>query len=199
MNFNIQDIPATIIDQMQHSGVWKQNCPAPIEHLKLLTISHFNFDGLVKSGQIIVLDKLAKSALKIFEELMLIKFPIHQIELMDKYKGNDDQAMKANNSSAFNFRPIAGSDKVSMHSYGLAIDINPVQNPCIVIKDDHGVEVHPKAGAAFLNRSNIRPGMLEPVVPIFKKHGFTEWGGNWNTPIDYHHFQVPRSQVEELL
>jgi hypothetical protein len=184
---------------MQHSGVWKPNCPISVERLKLVTVSHLNFDGLIKPGQFIVLDKLAESALKIFEELMLIKFPIHQIELMDKYKGNDDQAMAANNSSAFNFRPIAGSDKVSMHSYGLAIDVNPVQNPCIVIKDNNEVEVHPKIGVAFLNRNNIRPGMLEPVVPIFKKHGFTEWGGNWNTPIDYHHFQVPRSQVEDLL
>jgi hypothetical protein len=86
-----------------------------------------------------------------------------------------------------------------MHSYGLAIDINPVQNPYLSIGENGIVKVHPSAGVEFLNRSNIRPGMLEPVIHIFEKYGFTVWGGKWNNPIDYHHFEVPRSQVVNLV
>ncbi len=184
---------------MQHKGVWKSDCPVVLARLKLVEISHLNFEGNIQSGQIIVLDKLAQSVLGIFEELMIIKFPIHSVHLIDKYEGDDDQSMAANNSSSFNFRTITGSNQFSMHAYGLAIDINPVQNPYILIKEDGHVQVHPKSGVDFLNRSNMRPGMVEPLVPIFKKHGFSEWGGNWNKPIDYHHFQVPRSRVNELI
>ena len=199
MHFNIKEIPSTIVKEMQHKNVWQSDCPISIEQLRLVEISHFNFEGNIQSGEIIVLDKLAQSVLKIFEELMVIKFPIHSVYLIDKYEGDDEKSMAANNSSSFNFRMIVGSTKVSMHAYGLAIDINPVQNPYLEIKDDGSVQVHPKSGVDFLNRSNIRPGMVEPIVPIFKKYGFSEWGGNWNKPIDYHHFQVPRSQVNELI
>ena len=197
--FSIKEIPGTLVKQMQHKNVWQSDCPISTEQLRLVEISHFNFEGNIQSGEIIVLDKLAQSVLKIFEELMVIKFPIHSVYLIDKYEGDDEKSMAANNSSSFNFRTIVGSTKVSMHAYGLAIDINPVQNPYLEIKDDGSVQVHPKSGVDFLNRSNIRPGMVEPIVPIFKKYGFSEWGGNWNKPIDYHHFQVPRSQVNELI
>lgn len=197
--FNIKEIPSTIAKQMKAKGVWKPACPLSIERLRLVEVSHLDFEGTIQYGEIIVLDKLAQSVLRIFEELMVIKFPIHSVYLIDKYEGDDEQSMAANNSSSFNFRMIPGSTKVSMHAYGLAIDINPVQNPYIEIKDDGSVQVHPQSGVDFLNRSNMRPGMVEPIVPIFKKYGFSEWGGNWNKPIDYHHFQVPRSQITELV
>ena len=199
MHFNIKEIPNIIANQMKTTGVWKMGCPVTLERLKLLEISHFDFEGNIRSGEIILLDKLAESALQIFEELMVIKFPICSVYLIDKYEGDDNRSMAANNSSSFNFREIAGSKQLSMHAYGLAIDINPVQNPYIGIQDDGPVEIHPKEGVEFLNRTNLRPGMVEPIVPIFKKYGFSEWGGNWNKPIDYHHFQVSRSQVSNLI
>ena len=87
-----------------------------------------------------------------------------------------------------------------MHSYGLAIDINPVQNPFIMIdKTSNNIKVLPGQSVDFLNRHNKQEGMVEPIVEIFRKYGFSEWGGNWNTPIDYHHFQVPRKAVAELI
>jgi hypothetical protein len=199
MHFNIKEIPNIIAEQMKAKGVWKTDCPVNLERLKLLEISHVDFEGNIRSGEIIVLDKLAESVIRIFKELMVIKFPIHSVYLIDKYEGDDDRSMAANNSSSFNFRKIANSTQLSMHAYGLAIDINPVQNPYIVIQDDGHVEVYPKAGVEFLNRTNLRPGMVEPIVPIFKKYGFSEWGGNWNKPIDYHHFQLSRLQLHELI
>ena len=119
---------------------------------------------------------------------------------MNDFNGSDELSMAANNSSCFNFRPIAGTKTLSMHSYGLAIDINPVQNPFIVIKDRfQKVIVHPKQATEFLNRHNQRSGMVEPIVGILKKYGFSQWGGVWNNPIDYHHFQVSREEVAALI
>jgi hypothetical protein len=114
--------------------------------------------------------------------------------------------MAANNSSAFNYRKIAidGNDAISIHSYGLAIDINPVQNPYVgnfkdhLTKDCGTAEVWPKAGIQYMNRRNRRPGMVEEIVDIFSLNGFRDWGGNWNDLQDYHHFQTPRILAELL-
>ncbi len=174
-------------------------CPLASDRLRLLDVEHFNFNGDLLDGKLVVLDRVAVKVISIFKELKTVRFPIHQVKLIDHYHYNDDESMAANNSSAFNFRNIANSDRLSMHSYGLAIDINPVQNPYLTIEENGIVKVHPSAGVDFLNRSNIRPGMLETVVHIFEKYGFTVWGGKWNNPIDYHHFEVPRSQVVNLV
>ena len=199
MRFTINQISDDIALKMQNTSVWTKECPVQIERLKLVAISHYDFLGNIKIGQLVVLDKIAENTLKIFEQLLIVKFPIKSIKPIDSYDGNDDLSMSDNNSSCFNFRPIAGSDLLSIHSYGLAIDINPVQNPFIEIDDETGdVAIFPKEGAKYLNRSNIRAGMVEPIIEIFTRYGF-EWGGNWNSPIDYHHFQIPRKHALKLI
>jgi hypothetical protein len=143
---------------------------------------------------------MAKNYIDIFKELFAVQFPIDKIKTIEQYHGDDIASMEDNNSSSFNYRKIAGTDKLSIHSYGLAIDINPVQNPMISINNQtHSIEVYPKQGVNFLNRNNVRPGMLEPIVDIFKKHGLDVWGGSWNNPIDYHHFQVEKELAEKMI
>ena len=197
--FEIQELSTSFIQRMLSAKVWSNNCPLSLNRLRLLKVSHYNFKGQIQQGQIVVLDKIAGQVLNIFEALLLVKFPIYNIQTIDRYRGDDKLSMQANNSSCFNFRVINDSKQLSMHSYGLAIDINPIQNPCIIIKEDNQVEIWPKAGTEFLNRQNLRPGMVEPIIHIFHKYGFTEWGGNWNTPIDYHHFQLPKSKINHDL
>lgn len=198
--FLIKNIPEELAAKMQQKNIWTPDCPVSLERLKLLEVRHYDFSGEVQTGKIIVLDKVAENVITIFKEIFSIKFPIYSIKTIDEFGGDDELAMQENNSSAFNFRPIAGTKTISMHSYGLAIDINPLQNPYLVIDEDSkDVTIHPKKGADYLNRSNIRPGMVEQIVPILRKHGFTVWGGEWNTPIDYHHFQVPRDMVADYI
>ncbi len=194
MKFEIQDIPLDIENRMIEKKVWSSECVIPIQRLKLLNVSHYNFEYEVTAGQIIVLDSMVNSVISIFKELFNLKFPIHSIRLIDEFDGDDELSMDANNSSCFNFRKIEGSELLSIHSYGLAIDVNPLQNPFI----QEG-KIFPSSGKEFLDRSNKRPGMVEPIVEIFYDFGFTVWGGNWQEPVDYHHFQVPRDQVEKLL
>jgi hypothetical protein len=117
--------------------------------------------------------------------------------------------MDANNTSAFNCRPITGGNQLSVHAYGLAIDINPLQNPYINNEYEVGknqIEIMPSAGMQYINRTNIKPGMVESiinedketVVDIFRRNGFKNWGGNWDHPLDYQHFQVDREYAKKL-
>jgi len=194
MKFEINELPAQVQLSMKNSGVWSAECPVPMSKLRLLKLSYYDFSNQIIVGKMVVLDKVAESVISIFKELLALKFPIYNIGLIDAYNGDDELSMAANNSSCFNFRKIDGSSLLSMHSYGLAIDINPVQNPFIQ-KD----KILPLDGKNFLNRGEKAVGMVEPIIDIFYKHGFTVWGGGWTTPIDYHHFQVPREQVKIML
>ncbi len=105
-----------------------------------------------------------------------------------------------NNSSCYNCREVTGGGLPSIHSYGLAIDINPIQNPYIFFeeKDQCSTKILPSNGKNYINRTNTRAGMVESIVEIFKKNGFTVWGGKWNTPIDWQHFQPPRPLAQLL-
>ena len=196
-NENIQD--------MLKRGVLTDKCPIAPERLRIVAVPHINFDGKIVAGEIMVLDAVAKYVQKIFETLFAMKFPIAKVNLMTVYNGSDTASMEDNNTSAFNDRDIAGKKQKSIHSYGLAIDINPIQNPFVEFDYDTGTAKYsPVQGAKFANRRDDRPGkakrsgLAEEVVPIFKANGFDVWGGNWDTPIDYQHFQVSRDMAETL-
>ena len=204
MSFKINNIHDTIVNRMKAKSIWLPDCPVAIKDLRLLELEHYDFNQNINNGQMVVFYKLAENVISIFQELLAQKFPIDKIKLIDEYDGDDNLSMKDNNSSSFNYRKIAGSDIISMHSYGLAIDINPVQNPYLIIGDNNHntksiIDVYPAKGSDYLNRHNQRMGMVEPIVGIFKKYGFNIWGGEWNSPIDYHHFQVDRSSLNEIL
>ena len=128
---------------------------------------------------------------------------------MNEFHG-DDESLAANNTSCFNGRKIANSNKWSIHSYGMAIDINPIQNPCLdteYIEGKKSIDVLPPQGMEYMNRENVRAGMVESiiddatgftVIDLFKKSGFI-WGGNWNFPIDLHHFQLQTEYAKKLI
>lgn len=187
-----------IAEMAQHNILIEPHIFDP-ERLRILTISYYDFDGKSHNdGKIMVLDASADYVAKIFEELYAAKFPIHQMKLMSEYSGDDELSMADNNSSALNQRVIAGQKTLSIHSYGLAIDINPVQNPFITFPG--GVrKIEPAAGAKFLDRSKNEAGFVEKITAIFYKNGFNVWGGNWNDIKDYHHFQTSRALAELLV
>jgi hypothetical protein len=168
------------------------------ERLALVEFSYLGFDGQIHGdGEVVVLDAAADRVANIFDALLKMRFPIQQAKLLNRYDGDDDASMAENNTSAFNDRSIAGSATVSLHAYGLAIDINPMQNP-FYQKQDGAVHVSPKGGENYLNRADARPGMAETVVDIFAENGFPIWGGDWKDPIDYQHFQVSRDLAKRL-
>ena len=182
---------------MEEKNIWTHDCPVALEDLRILEVTHCDFAGQSKLGKIMVHAKLAERALNIFKQLFELQFPIHSIRLINEFDGDDNQSMAANNSSCFNFRKIAGTNNLSIHSYGAAIDINPVQNPYIFYLDGQK-QIQPVASQEFVDRSHQRQGMLEPVVHIFESNGFSDWGGRWTSIKDYHHFQLAPKELEEL-
>jgi hypothetical protein len=165
---------------------WKDDprCPR-FEDLALVDIQFVGFDGVVHAGELVVAAEVGDEVAEIFERLLAARFPIAVARRIDHYEADDEASMADNNASCFCFR-TAPSGKLSEHAFGLAIDINPVQNPMII-----GERVWPDAGAAFLDRDDVRPGMIVrpgPVVEAFDAAGWT-WGGDWTAIKDYHHFQ----------
>jgi len=175
------------------------------DRLRLVRFSYFGFDGKIHAnGEIVVLDAAAEHTGKLFDELREKRFPIAKAVLMNAYDGDDDASIADNNTSAFNDRNVEGSGSKSVHAFGLAIDINPVQNP-YVVRSGSKTKVSPHTGAAYLNRLANAPakrlplGMAEAVLDVFAAHGFTVWGGYWRTGIDYQHFQVSRTLAGQLI
>ena len=162
-------------------------CPS-FDGLRVLTLSHWDFAGAVQTGQLVVAAAVADEVVAIFAALYQLRFPIACMRPVELYGGDDDASMAANNTSGFNFRNVAGTDVLSHHAHGVAIDINPLQNPMIVKG-----QVFPPAGAAYVDRGELRPGMIArpgPVVDLFDARGW-EWGGDWRHMKDYHHFTKP--------
>lgn len=143
-----------------------------------LEIKFINFNGEENLGSIEVHKDVRDEVIKIFKEIKEIGFPIFKVKTIDNYEFSDEKSVIDNNTSAYNFRFVSGTTKLSDHAIGLAIDINPKQNPWL----------HPSA----LNKFTYTPGKKgtieknSEVVSIFKKYGWS-WGGDWQNP-DYQHF-----------
>jgi len=165
---------------------YRPGCPVPPKDLRLLIMSYHTFDGHVAQGEMVVNEDWAKRVVSVFHELYDQDFSIARMQLVDDYQGSDDLSMEANNTSAFNCREVTGRPGAwSQHSYGGAIDINPVQNP--YISSD---TVLPSAGADYVDRSQSAPGMVharDRTVQAFADIGW-HWGGAWKSPKDYQHF-----------
>ncbi|MBA2363740.1 MAG: M15 family metallopeptidase [Chloroflexia bacterium] len=167
---------------------WRPGCPVPPEDLRLLTVDHWGFDGAEHRGELIVQEDEAQRVLAAMRMLFDARFPIQRMLLVDEYEGDDDRSMAANNTSAFNCRAVTGQPGVwSEHSYGRALDINPMQNPYVLDET-----VLPADGTPFADRSRNAQGMIHPdgpVVRAFAAIGWS-WGGYWRSPTDYQHFSA---------
>jgi hypothetical protein len=164
---------------------YRDGCPVSPTDLTAVIFDHLGFDGEVHEGTIIVHRAIAGPLLEGLTAARELGFPIQQAVPIDDpaYRGDDNASMAANNSSGFNYRTIAGTDKVSMHSLGLAVDINPLLNPYLALDGIWYPE------ATYIDRSD-RPGVFtagHPLTKVFIGMGF-EWGGSWARP-DYHHFE----------
>lgn len=165
---------------------WKPSAPVSLEELSYVKVTYWGFDNREHIGELIVHEKVAEEVVEIFEELYKEKFPIEKVKLIDEYGADDDLSMADNNTSSFCYRKVSGSEKLSKHSYGIAIDINPLQNPYI-----KGNSVSPEGGKEYLDRNNLRKGMIvknDICYRAFTSRGWI-WGGDWKSVKDYQHFQ----------
>lgn len=166
---------------------WRPHPQAPgLAELRLVTARHRTLDGGVADGEAIVAAPVARPLVTLLGRLYAIGFPLHALRLVDDHDADDDRSMAADNSSALNVRTVAGSARLSAHALGVAIDLNPRENPMVW---PGGARFVPAEGAPFLDRRALRPGMIVrpgPVTAILDELGW-EWGGDWTHVADLHH------------
>lgn len=188
--FTISPISKEIFSRMKGKS-YKKNCSVSKNSLRYVRILHKDLDGNTRIGELMVHRSIAKKVKKIFIALYEQDYPIEKMVLIDEYDADDNESMADNNSSCFNYRKVEGSNKLSKHSLGLAIDINPRYNP--YIHRLHGkTVVSPSNGKEYADRSKSFPYKIDKkdlAYKLFTKAGFT-WGGNWNSVKDYQHFQM---------
>jgi hypothetical protein len=178
----------TIMDSSMSFSEAIEGTNAPqeiIDILSMIDVCYYSFDGRKHQGQIIVNRELEDDVYDIFNFIEKTIFPVGKVVPIVAYQWNDHNSMADNNSSSFNFRVIEGTTKLSMHSLGKAVDINPVQNPVIY---PNGV-IAPK-GAKYLPQERGTFTADHAVVQEFLRRGW-HWGGNFDQPKDYHHFEKP--------
>lgn len=162
-------------------------CRIGYEELRYVRVMYIDYEGNEQEGELVVNYQVAEDVMRIFYELYAASYQLCSVRLVDDYgePGDDNISMAANNSSAFNYRRVSGSKKLSWHSYGCAVDINPVENPYI-----NGKKVSPPAGKEYTNRKDKRPHMIDHgdlAYTVFRSYGW-KWGGDFSGDKDYQHF-----------
>lgn len=163
---------------------YRAGCPVGPPQLRTVVVSYWDFRGRPRTGRIVVARPQATKVATVFRRLWQARFPIRRVEPVSRYRGSDDASMAADNTSGFNCRLVGGTSRWSMHTFGEAIDVNPVENPYV-----RGTRVSPAAGRAYVDRSRYRRGMAMPdgvLVRAFAAAGW-KWGGGWG---DYQHFST---------
>jgi hypothetical protein len=168
---------------------WHAGCPIAPAQLRRLRLTYWGFDRRAHTGALILNADAVNDVVRVFRRLYALRFPIRRMRPIDAYRADDERSLAADNTSAFNCRYVIGPGprRWSVHAYGLAIDVNPVENPYL----ERG-RVHPRAGRAYLDRSNVRPGMAVSgglLVRAFSAVGW-QWGGRWRSSPDYQHFSA---------
>ena len=168
---------------------WRPGCPVGPAQLRRVRLAYWGFDGRRHVGALVVRDRVAPQVVVVFRRLYRARFPIRRLRPIDAYRGSDPRSMAADNTSAFNCRyaVATGPRRWSVHAYGEAVDVNPVENPYL-----EGGAVRPPAGARFLDRSRARAGMAVPdgtLVSAFAAAGW-QWGGRWTASPDWQHFSA---------
>ena len=158
----------------------------PLEGLTYLTLSFYGFDGMAHTGEMIVAAEFADGVVEVFRRLWEVGFPIEEMRVQDQAEMDAHPTGDGNVSGSFECRPAVGrSGGWSMHAYGLAVDINPFHNPYV-----KGDAIAPELASAYLDRTDLRPGMIvegDTAVVAFEQMGWG-WGGRWSTAKDWMHF-----------
>lgn len=159
--------------------------------LRYLHLLHYTLDGRIKLGEMICHKDVADDLTDIFRKLFEAKYPIENMQLIDNYGADDIRSMEYNNTTCFNYRTVAGSKKLSNHSLGKAVDINPLYNPYVKRRKDGTYKVSPEKGRQYADRTKTFKYKIDRndlAYRLFKQHGF-RWGGDYRSLKDYQHFE----------
>jgi len=181
--------PKVIIDSQMtfEEAIAGTNAPQDIiDQLILTDVEYYSTDNKLHRGQLLINRSIKKDIVAIFDSIKVWRFPIVQVVPIVAFNWDDNLSMAANNTSSFCYRKVLGSNNLSRHAEGMAIDINPFFNPMIWKPPYENRPVKPEN--AQYNKEI--PGTLyleHPVVQEFLKRKFI-WGYNFSKYYDIHHF-----------
>ncbi len=168
-------------------STWHPECPVTLDELRYVTVAFWGFDDRPHTGELLVNAGAAEAIVEVFGRLHEARFPIEEMRITRADELDIPPTGDGNGTESFVCRATTGGSSWSQHAYGLAIDVDPFQNP--YVRDD---VVLPELASAYVDRDEVRPGMILPgdvVVEAFAAIGW-EWGGYWSRPIDYQHFSA---------
>lgn len=183
-------IPDSVWTRMQ-GKTYHQNAYVQRSDLRYLRLHYVDFEGEERVGEMVCNRAIADDLLDIFRQLYEARYPIERIQLPDDFDADDERQMRANNTSCFCFRVIKGSTKLSAHAQGLAVDLNPLYNPCVKTRRDGTLFIQPSTAASYVDRSRRFAHKIDRqdlAYRLFIQHGFS-WGGAWRSSKDYQHFE----------
>lgn len=167
---------------------WHPGCPVAPSDLRMITMTYRGFDHQVHTGRLVVNAAVTGKMIVVFRKLFELRYPIRRMVPVDVYHGSDFASIQHDNTSSFNCRDATGSSTWSEHAYGLAVDLDPCENPYVYA---NGYEAHQHC-RKFVDRSLRDPGIVhagDPVVLAFASVGWG-WGGVWSGDRDYQHFSA---------
>lgn len=183
--FISQPVPEVVKVRMQGKSM-PENASVGYDELRYLTVFHYDYYGYIRQGELVCNKTIAKDLLCVFRALFSRAYPINSIRLVDDFEASDEASMQANNTSCFNYRTVAGSKTLSKHAFGMAVDINPLENPCV-----KGNRIQPSTAGEFVDRNKDFPHKIDNddfCKEVFESFGF-QWGGYWRSVKDYQHFE----------
>lgn len=179
----VQAVPASVLARSS----WSKACPVAAADLRYVTVGFRGFDGRAHTGELLVNRRAADDLVTVFRRLFAADFPIERMRISSAADMNAPPTGDGNTTEAFACRPVRGQTAWSQHAYGLAVDLNPFQNPY-----HKGKVVLPELATAYLDRAKARPGMVRsggPAVQAFAAIGWP-WGGDYRSLKDYMHFSA---------
>lgn len=188
--FRAENISDVVFKRMNGKS-FKANKYIQRSDLRYLRLLHYDNKGRILIGEMVCNKSIANDLISIFRELFKAHYPIERMQLIDDFDADDERSMRANNTTCFCFRNVSGSSKLSKHSLGLAVDINPLYNPHYRKLRNGKVSVSPSNAMKYVNRNGKFPYKIERndiLYRLFIRHGF-RWGGAWRHSKDYQHFE----------
>jgi hypothetical protein len=180
----VEPVPAHVLAR----STWQPGCPVAAADLAYVQLAFWGFDDQRHTGELLVHRSVAEDLVSVFRRLYDARFPFEELRITTRAELDAAPTGDSNGTGVFVCRPATGSTTTfSQHAYGLAIDLDPFQNPYV-----KGDLVLPELASAYLDRTHVRPGMITPdgvVVQAFESIGWT-WGGTWRSLKDYQHFSL---------
>jgi hypothetical protein len=178
----VETVPAEVLAR----STWAAGCPVGADDLAYVQLTFWGFDDQRHTGELLLNRSVADDVVGVFRTLYKERFPFEELRVTSRAELDAHPTGDGNNTGSFVCRPSTGSTTTfSQHAFGLAIDLDPFQNP--YTNDDL---VLPELASSYLDRDDVRPGMITPdgvVVRAFESIGWT-WGGTWRSLKDYQHF-----------